>query len=160
MPRAPAFIVAAALLPCVCLADKAVEKPVVAQTLTAFEQEAAGVRQGMLPDGAYSFMSDDDKQRVERGLDEMHKLLEDHAAQSELSKQDQVVLMNAEEQLNALLLQNDNNRLICERGARTGSRIKVTTCQTHGELMERERRDRQALGDLQRRPQSQREGGG
>lgn len=160
MLRAIVFFVTAALLPCVCLADKAVEKPVVAQTLAEFEREAASVRQGLLPDGAYSFMSDDDKQRVEKGLDEMLKLLQDHAAETELSKQDKVVLMNAEEQLNALLLQNDNNRLICERGARTGSRIKVTTCQTHGELMERERRDRQSLGDLQRKPQSQREGGG
>lgn len=68
--------------------------------------------------------------------------------------------MNAQEQLNALLLQNDNNRLICERGARTGSRIQVTTCQTHGELVEREHRDRQTMGDLQRKAQSQREAGG
>lgn len=87
-----AVFVAAAVLPATCLADKAVESPVVAQTLAAFEQEAAAVRQGMRPDGVYSFMSDEDRQRVEKGLEAMHKLLQDHAAEGELAKQDKIAL--------------------------------------------------------------------
>jgi len=147
------------LLPCLVLADQAKERPLVAQSLATFEQEAASVREGMRPGGVYSFMNDDDRKRVERDLDAMHQLLQDHAAQEQLSAQDKVSLINAQGALNALLLQNDNNRLVCEHGARTGSRIHVTSCRTHGEIMQREQSDRQLLGDLQKQPQNQKPAG-
>jgi hypothetical protein len=151
-------IVLLAAMPLLCAADThggAKEKPVVAQTLADFEVQSAAVQEGMQSGGVYSYINDGDKQRVEKRLDEMHRLLQEHAAQRELSKDDRIALFNAQEDLNALLLQNDNNRLECENGARTGSRIHVTTCKTHGDLMERQRRDRSALGDLQRQPQTQ-----
>ena len=131
------------------------EKAVVAQTLADFETQSAAVREGMQPGGIYSYIKEDDKRRVEQRLDDMHQLLQRHADQPELSQPDRIVLLNTQEELNALLLQNDNNRLECENGARTGSRIHVTTCRTHGELMERQRRDQGAFGDLQRQPQTQ-----
>lgn len=148
----------AAVVPCVSFADKAVEKPVVGQNLEAFEREAAAVREGMVPGGVYGFMGDNDKIRVEKKLDEMHALLQDHAGAGGLSATDKVTLLNAQEELNALLLRNDSNRLICEHGTHTGSRIHVTTCQTYGEIMERQRRDRGTLSDIQRQPQTQRDG--
>jgi hypothetical protein len=147
------------LAPALCFADKANEHPLVAQTLTSFESEAATVREGLLPGGTYSFMKDADKARVEQRLDEMHKLLQDHAAQGELSKPDKIALLNAQEALNALLLQNDSNRLICENGTRTGSRIHVTTCKTFGEIMTRQQNDQRVLSDLQKQPQNQRNSG-
>ena len=131
------------------------EKPVVAQTLADFERQASAVRDGMQPGGVYGYIRDDDKQRVEQRLADMQRLLERHAADAQLPPQDKIALLNAQEELNALLLQNDNNRLECEHGARTGSRIHVTTCHTHGELMAREHRDQDALGDIQRQPQTQ-----
>jgi len=134
---------------------KANEQPVVAQKLADFDLQAAAVRDGMQAGGAYSYIREDDKQRVEQRLTEMRQLLERHSADAQLPQADKVALLNAQEELNALLLQNDNNRLECEHGARTGSRIHVTTCHTHGELMERQRRDQGALGDLQRQPQTQ-----
>jgi hypothetical protein len=151
-------IVLLAILPVVCIAASkttANEKPVVAQTLADFDVQATAVHEGMQPGGVYSYINDGDKQRVEQHLQEMHALLQQHSAQSELSKPDRIALFNTQEQLNALLLQNDNNRLECESGAHTGSRIHVTTCKTHGELMERQRRDQSALGDLLRQPQTQ-----
>ena len=151
------ILAAAGLLPSLCFADAAVEKAVVAQTLEKFEQEAASVRAGMQPGGVYEFMKDDEKHRVQTQLEAMHKMLEEHAAG--LSPQDKVALLNTQEELNALLLQNDNNRLVCERGTRTGSRIHVTTCHTHGEIVLRERNDRQLLGDLQKQPQNQKPAG-
>ena len=153
-----AMIAACGMFVSICAAATngvANEKPVVAQTLADFERQAAAVRDGMQAGGTYSYMREEDKQRVEQRLGEMQHLLEQHAAQAQLAQPDKVVLINAQEDLNALLLQNDNNRLECERGAHTGSRIHVTTCHTHGELMERQRRDQGALGDLQRQPQTQ-----
>lgn len=146
------------VLPALCAADSkgtAKEKPVVAQTLADFEVQAAAVHEGMLPGGIYSYINDDDKRRVEQHLDQMHQLLQQHATQTELSQSERIALFNSQEELNAVLLQNDNNRLECESGAHTGSRIHVTTCKTHGELMQRQRQDQSALNDLLRQPQTQ-----
>ncbi len=145
-------------LPICCSAGSksaANEKPVVAQTLADFETQSTAVRDGMQPGGVYSYINEGDKRRVEDRLDQMHRLLQEHSTQSELSQGDRIALFNSQEELNALLLQNDNNRLECESGAHTGSRIHVTSCKTHGELMERQRRDQNALGDLLRQPQTQ-----
>ena len=154
----PLLVVAVAALPAFCAAatnGTANEKPIVAQTLADFERQAEAVRAGMQAGGVYSYIREEDQRRVEQRLTEMQHLLVQHAEQAQLPQQDKVALLNAQEDLNALLLQNDNNRLECERGARTGSRIHVTTCHTHGELMERQRRDQGALGDLQRQSQTQ-----
>lgn len=153
-----AMIAACAMFVSICTAatnGTANEKPVVAQTLADFDRQAAAVRDGMQAGGTYSYIREEDKQRVEQRLTEMRQLLERHAGDAQLPQQDKVALLNAQEELNALLLQNDNNRLECEHGARTGSRIHVTSCHTHGELIERQRRDQGALGDLQRQPQTQ-----
>jgi len=145
-------------IPAFCAAESksaAKEKAVVAQTLADFDVQSAAVREGMQPGGIYSYINDGDKRHVEQRLEEMHQLLEQHSGQSELSKADRIALFNSQEDLNSVLLQNDNNRLECESGAHTGSRIHVTTCKTHGELMERQRRDQGALNDLLRQPQTQ-----
>ena len=145
-------------MPVICAADSkgtAKEKPVVAQTLADFDVQAAAVHEGMQPGGIYSYINDSDKRRVEQRLDEMHQLLQQHSTQAELSKADRIALFNTQEDVNAVLLQNDNNRLECESGAHTGSRIHVTSCKTHGELMQRQRQDQSALNDLQRQPQTQ-----
>jgi hypothetical protein len=103
--------------PAFCAADAPVEKPVIAQTLESFETEAATVREGMEPGGVYGYIKPADKERVDAGLEHMQKLLQDHSGQPELSREDKVALLNAQEEVNAILLQNDNNRLICERAA-------------------------------------------
>lgn len=155
----PGCLLAAALaLPALCLADKANEKPIAADSLASFEREATAVREGMQPGGTYQYIKDADKARVEKRLDDMHRLLQDHGGIEGLSKDDKVALLNEQEELNALLLQNDSNRLVCERGAHTGSRIHVTTCQTYGEIMQRQSRDQHSLDTLQRAPQTQRDG--
>lgn len=153
-----AFIAIALLLTPPCLADQAVEKALVAQTLDSFNQEAATVRRGMQTGGVYGYMKPAEKAHVETRLGEMQALLQNHATQDQLSPQDKVALLNAQEEVNALLLHNDNNRLICERGTPTGSRIHQTTCHTHGELMARQERDQRLLGDKQQQPQTQRNG--
>ena len=158
MNRYALSILFATLLPVLCYADKANEKAVTAQSLESFEKEAASVRDGMQPGGTYQFIKDADKTRVEQRLDDMHRLLQEHGGVAGLSAQDKVTLLNEQGELNALLLQNDSNRLICERGAHTGSRIHVTTCQTYGEMMERQARDQHSRDTLQRQPQTQRDG--
>jgi len=154
-----ALIALAMILPTLCAADTAIEKRLVAQTLEAFDQEAAAVRDGMQPGGVYEHMKAAAKTRVDTGLERMHKLLQDHAGQGDLSQAEKVTLLNLQEEVNAVLLHNDSNRLICEIGAPTGSRIRVKTCNSYGELMARQERDQNLLNNKQQQPQTQRAGG-
>lgn len=130
-------------------------KPVVAETLAGFQQQAAEVRAGMQPGGVYGYIEASDRTRVEQRLDAMQQILERRSGDAALPQNDKLALLNTQEELNAILLKNDNNRLECERGTHTGSRIHVTTCRTHGEIVKRERDDRDALGDALRQPQTQ-----
>ncbi len=153
-----ALAVLTVILPTLCCADQAVEKRLDAQSLDAFDQQATAVRRGMQPGGVYEYMKQADKTRVETGLEQMRKLLQGHATQADLSPSDKVVLLNTQEEVNAVLLHNDDNRLVCEIAAPPGSRIRVKTCHTHGELMARQERDQALLGDRQKQPQTQRNG--
>jgi hypothetical protein len=153
-----ALIVLLAILPSLGCADQPVEKRLDAQSLDTFDQQATAVRQGMQPGGVYEYMKQADKTRVETGLEQMRKLLQGHATQAELSPQDKVALLNTQEEVNAILLHNDDNRLVCEIAAPPGSRIRVKTCHTYGELMARQEHDQTLLSDRQKQPQTQRNG--
>src|SRR5579871_5641863 len=50
-------------------------KPVVAETLAGFEQQAAEVREGMQPGGVYSYIETADRTRVEERLEPMRQIL-------------------------------------------------------------------------------------
>jgi hypothetical protein len=159
MIKRHAVIALAMILPILCAAEPAIEKRLVAQTLEAFEQEAAAVRENLQPGGVYEHMKEADKAHVHMGLERMHKLLENHAGQGDLSQAEKVALLNMQEEVNAVLLHNDSNRLICEIGAPTGSRIRVKTCNTYGQLMARQEHDQNLLNNKQQQPQTQRAGG-
>jgi len=115
------------------LADSA--KPVVkADTKEAFDAIAASVRKDMDGDGRYAYVKPDERQKIEAGLVEIGALFDANGAVERMDKATKIKLFNAQEQVNAILTLRDRDRLICERGAATGSRIVSTTCRTYGEL--------------------------
>ena len=123
------------------------EKPLVARTFESFQKDSARIHQQMQPGGQYEHTSEVDKQRVDARLGDMSKLLQAHSSQSEMGETDKVALLNAQEEINGILLHNDNNRLVCEHVAPVGSHRPVTTCQTYGEKMAREQRDQKYMQD-------------
>jgi hypothetical protein len=120
--------------------DQVIEKPLVAQSLAGFDQEATEIRAGMHEGGRYEFLKADDKSKVEARLNSMHALLEKHASQNELNSGDKIALVNAQEEVNAILKHNDSNRLVCESRAPIGSHLPVKTCRTYGDI-EMQRQD-------------------
>ena len=127
--------IACLLLSAAAYADEQViEKPLVAQTLAGFDQEATEIRAGMHEGGRYEFLKADDKGKVEARLNSMHALLERHASQNDLNSTDKITLANAQEEVNAILKHNDSNRLVCESRAPIGSHLPVKTCRTYGEI--------------------------
>jgi coenzyme F420-reducing hydrogenase alpha subunit len=129
------------------------EKPLVARTYAAFEQDSARIHQQMQPGGVYEHTSASEQARVEERLNDMAKLLQAHSSESEMSQTDKIALLNAQEEINGILQHNDNNRLVCEHVAPVGSHRPVTKCQTYGEVMARQRADQKYVQDRSRTPQ-------
>lgn len=145
------FVAAMLMLPTVYAAgnnSQVVEKPLVAQTLESFNQEAARIREQMQPGGVYEFMKSADRARVETRLGDMQKLLQDHTADGDMSKSNKIALVNAQEEVNGILRHNDNNRMVCESRAPVGSHIPVTTCRTYGEVESQRRETVKSVGDM------------
>lgn len=107
---------------------------VKADTREAFEAVAANVRKEMVGAGRYAYVKADERTKVEAGLDEMQALFEANESIARMDKTVRVKLFNAQEVVNSILTLRDRDRLICERGAQTGSRIVSTSCHTYGDL--------------------------
>jgi len=118
--------------------DRVVEKPLIAQTLDGFHKESGTIREEMKPGGRYEFLKNDERAKIEARMATMENVLEKHAGQNDLSTNDKITLVNAQEEVNSILKHNDANRLICESRAPIGSNLPVKTCRTYGEV-ERQR---------------------
>ena len=130
--------------------SRVVEKPLVAQTLADFNVSAAQIHREMEPGGTYEFIKPEDRRRVDNGLAHIGKLLQDHASASDLSSRDKITLVNAQEEVNAVLKHNDSNRLVCESRAPIGSHIPVNTCRRYGDIEERRAESRREVTDNDR----------
>ncbi|HST28988.1 MAG TPA: hypothetical protein VLK26_11545 [Rudaea sp.] len=163
MNRSMIFAAVLALAPCAALvpaahAAPAAVKPLVAQTLNAFEQDSARIRKEMQTGGKYGYISNTERSRVEARLADMQKLLGAHPDAADMQPDEKVALFNAQEEINGILDHNDNNRLVCEHVAPVGSHRPITTCHTYAEIM-RQRENTQH--DLERRESTpQLKGGG
>ncbi len=143
--------VAAAVLCCLSVQavarDKVNKEPLIARTLDTFNQNVDRIHQQMQPGGVYEHVSPTEKSRVDHDIELMRKLLQAHASENDMPADDKVALANAQEEVNGILSHNDNNRLICERSAATGSHIRTTRCRTYGEIMARREQDQKSLRD-------------
>jgi hypothetical protein len=133
------FVMVAAVLvlaPCATFvtAAHAASRPLVAKTLDSFKQDEARILKNMQQGGKYGYISGPERARVEKSLEIMQKLLTEHANASDLRAEDKVALVNAQEEVNSILTQNDNDRLVCEHKAKMGTKFPVTTCRTYGEM--------------------------
>ncbi|MEO7431601.1 MAG: hypothetical protein ABIR62_06180 [Dokdonella sp.] len=107
---------------------------VKADTREAFEAVAANLRKQMAAAGRYAFVKADERAKVEQGLDAMQALFAANESIDRMDKTMRVKLFNAQEVVNSILTLRDRDRLICERGAQTGSRIVSTSCHTYGDI--------------------------
>ncbi len=125
---------------------------------TAFEQQIAAVRAGIQPRGRYEFVTAEERDRVSQALTDIDSLLNKHDALSELSRDEKTTILSAVEQANAILVQRDGERLICENSAPIGSHQKRTRCQTYAEQQRQAQHDQNYIGTVQRTPNTS--GGG
>lgn len=118
--------------------DHVIEKPLIAQTLDGFHKEADAIRFEMKAGGRYEFIRNDERAKIDARLGTMESILQKHADKNDLSGNDKMAMLNAQEEINSILKHNDANRLICESRPPLGSNLPVKTCRTYGEV-ERQR---------------------
>ncbi|HJU38830.1 MAG TPA: hypothetical protein VJ724_04605 [Tahibacter sp.] len=144
------FLALAATAPATAAAaDKAKEKPFVADTKAAFAERAAGVREQMDRGGRFEFVSDAERAKVEARLNDMAALFE-HGDVATLSKAQIADLYVAQEDINAILTKRDGRRVICERVKIVGSNLKSLQCLTYAEKERGRRVSQDALRNTMR----------
>ncbi|UXI69270.1 hypothetical protein [Tahibacter amnicola] len=120
--------------------DQPAENVLTAENKTQFETQAASIRSQIKQGGRYEFVTDAERETINRQLAVMERLLSAHSDGSAFRENEKLELLNAQEQVNAILAQRDGKRLICTRRAPTGSNRPQSTCMTYADK-ERERRD-------------------
>lgn len=114
-------------------AKERVERPLTADSKTLFDDQAAAIRQQMQPGGHYEFVSEPERAEVERNLDTMAAVLARHTDAASFRDGDKAELLQAQENVNAVLTRNDGRRLICSRERPTGSHLGKDKCQTYAD---------------------------
>lgn len=121
-------------------ADKKLDPALRAVTKEKFDDQAAAIRQQMKAGGRWEFVDTSERTQVNTRLDEIASLLATVASVEELSRVDKGKLIEAQEDVNAVLTKKDGRRLICQQVTPTGSNRTQKQCSTFAQR-ERERRD-------------------
>lgn len=138
------LIVAFAAVPDVAHAKKAKSTEAAVQVTTAdeFAAQVEQLRKEMTPTGRYADMTADDRARVEKNLETITRLFEQKGEFASMNDADKVILVNAQEEANAILTNNDDDRLICSTHRPTGSNFKQKQCMTAKQAREMREKSR------------------
>ncbi len=105
----------------------------------AFAQQAQEVREGMQPGGQYDFIRPRKRSAIESDLNLMTGMLARYESAARMPPEELVALYNAQERVNAALMQREQKQQICERRRTVGSNIPKTVCESYGERKRAER---------------------
>ncbi len=95
--------------------------------------------------GRYRDMDKQTLGRLRSEQDKVFALLEGKASSKELSRQDQLALFNSLEAISAIVNRAEDERMVCERTRRTGTKLSETICKT---VAQRRAEREQAAGTL------------
>jgi len=110
-----------------------------------FRQQSRELQEQMRPGGKYANLSSADQIRVTRQLERLQELYDNRAAGKSFKRTDEVKLVNATEEINAVLTGNDDDRLVCEQERKLGTNRTQKVCMT---VAERKARNEEARKDL------------
>jgi hypothetical protein len=122
------------------IAAEKLDPALQAVTKEKFDDQAAAIRQQMKAGGRWEFVDANERAQVNTRLDEIAALLAKSNSVDEMDRTDKGKLLEAQEDVNAVLTKKDGRRLICQQVAPTGSNRKQKQCSTFAER-ERQRRD-------------------
>ena len=124
------------------------ETIVKADNKASFAAAVIKVRAQMQEGGRYGHISPQERQSVDENLAQMQALLDKFGAVSAMDQDHKVELFNRQEVVNTTLTHRDNQRLVCENDAPTGSLIRRSSCRTYGDIMQSRHDTQKALQDM------------
>ncbi len=95
-----------------------------------FRTRADELRREMAPGGKYGQLSAADQARVGKQLDRLQEVYDKREAGKRINNSDQVVLVNASEEINAVLSGDEDQKLVCEQVRKLGSNRTEKVCLT------------------------------
>ena len=129
------------------------ETIVKAENKADFSAVVSAVQSQMVPGGRYGFTDKKEREDVNRGLEYMQSLFDMYGTVAGMDQKTQMDLFNHQEAVNAILTRRDNNRLVCESVAPTGSNIPRRTCRTYGEIEQERQNTQQVMDNFKQVPQ-------
>ena len=100
--------------------------------------------------GEYGRLKRGDMAKLDFAQEQISELLAGHATAMELRPDDRITVYNAQERITAILRNNDKDRIVCKREAKTGTRLAVTECMTVAEREQRAKVARENVSKKQR----------
>lgn len=107
-----------------------VAPPLTAANKVEFETLVTRIHAEMQPAGRFGKLDDRDRQRVDSGIKDMSALFDKTPEVANMTDVDKRAMFNTQEAVNAALLRNDGDRLICKKEMRSGTHFPTTTCRT------------------------------
>lgn len=127
------------------------ESPKVALAEGDFAAQRAQIEADLADGKTYAEISSGDRAKVRESLGRITGELEGVESIDALSDEAKARVFNDQEQINQILTAAEaDSRLVCSSEAKTGSRRKVTTCQTVAERRRRMELDQENLRQGQR----------
>ncbi len=127
-------------------------KPVFGEKIapTELPQLIEMIRSEIEPGGRWEYVPQKDRPALEAKLDEMERVLDGRASLDQLSNDERLRLINAQEHANAILTQHDSRRLICQRETPTGSHRPVNKCMTLAQRKRESEDSRRFMDSIQK----------
>ena len=114
-----------------------------------FSQVVDTIEAEMTPGGLFGEVKPEDQDTVRKALARMSKMLEGHKAIAELTEEEKVQLINDQELVNALLLGNQKDQVVCYRREVPGTHIHQNVCETNRDAAMRREESRKTIRDME-----------
>lgn len=107
---------------------------VTAKTKEDFVLQYQAVNEGLQRGGRYELVRGLERERVQRRLEEIRRILEAYEPGTRLQDTQMTALLSAQEEVNGILTHRDKDRLVCTTAAPTGSHLAVNNCKRYGDI--------------------------
>ena len=106
------------------------------------------------PNGEYSRFDEGQIARMKSAQDNVFRMLSGVNSLNDLSENEKIEVSNSLDQVKAILLANEGNRLICYRERKTGTNLLTKRCETYADREAHARESERAMQDMARSMQT------
>lgn len=106
------------------------------------------------PSGEYSRFDEGAISRMKRAQDKVFRMFNGVTSLDQLTEDQKIDVSNSLDEVKAILLSNEGNRLICYRERKTGTNLLTKRCETYAEREAHARDSERAMRDMSRTMQT------